>query len=106
MGGLIQSLGIDLTEAAGDNDTTDTATQSSGADLSSSVKLGSSEVLQDGDNNTENKKLSAAGNVAAGVSTFVVAYAVHKVFAPLRIGITLSVVPFVVRYYRRTWKRQ
>lgn len=37
--------------------------------------------------------------VATG-STFVVAYAVHKVFAPARISITLGSVPFVVRYIR------
>ncbi|XP_063228568.1 uncharacterized protein LOC134534226 [Bacillus rossius redtenbacheri] len=41
-----------------------------------------------------------AGQVAAGASTFVVAYAVHKVFAPVRIGITLACTPFIVRYLR------
>jgi hypothetical protein len=39
--------------------------------------------------------------LAAGASTFVVAYAVHKVFAPVRIGITLTATPFIVRYLRR-----
>ncbi|XP_015930205.1 protein FAM210B, mitochondrial [Parasteatoda tepidariorum] len=39
--------------------------------------------------------------VAAGGSTFVIAYAVHKLFAPVRIAITLSVAPFIVRYLRR-----
>jgi len=38
--------------------------------------------------------------VAAGATTFVMAYAVHKVFAPVRIGITLSSAPFIVRYLR------
>ena len=38
--------------------------------------------------------------VAAGASTFVIAYAVHKVFAPVRISITLTSVPFLVRYLR------
>ena len=38
--------------------------------------------------------------VAAGASTFVVAYAVHKVFAPVRIAITLTCTPFIVRYLR------
>lgn len=37
---------------------------------------------------------------AIGGSTFVVAYAVHKVFAPVRIAITLSTTPFLVRYLR------
>lgn len=39
-------------------------------------------------------------SVAAGASTFVVAYAVHKVFAPVRISITLTATPFIVRYLR------
>ncbi|CAL4197998.1 unnamed protein product [Meganyctiphanes norvegica] len=39
--------------------------------------------------------------VAAGVSTFVVAYAVHKCFAPLRIAATLTATPFIVRHLRR-----
>lgn len=40
-------------------------------------------------------------NVAAGASTFVVAYAVNKVLAPLRISITLTGTPFLVRYLRK-----
>ncbi|KAJ3601975.1 hypothetical protein NHX12_029736 [Muraenolepis orangiensis] len=40
--------------------------------------------------------------MAAGTSTFVLAYAVHKLFAPVRISITLVSVPLVVRYLRRT----
>ena len=39
--------------------------------------------------------------LAAGAGTFVVAYAVHKVFAPVRIGITLTATPFIVRYLRK-----
>ncbi|XP_050396694.1 uncharacterized protein LOC126815179 [Patella vulgata] len=39
--------------------------------------------------------------VVSGAGTFVVAYAVHKVFAPVRIGITLTSSPFIVRYLRR-----
>ncbi|XP_016320288.1 protein FAM210B-like isoform X1 [Sinocyclocheilus anshuiensis] len=40
--------------------------------------------------------------MAAGTSTFVLAYAVHKLFAPLRISITLVSVPLIVRHLRRT----
>lgn len=40
-------------------------------------------------------------DVAAGASTFVVAYAFHKIFAPVRISITLGATPFIVRYLRR-----
>ncbi|XP_004698123.1 protein FAM210B, mitochondrial [Echinops telfairi] len=39
--------------------------------------------------------------VATGTSTFVVAYAIHKLFAPVRISITLVSVPLIVRYFRK-----
>lgn len=39
--------------------------------------------------------------ITQGASTFVVAYAVHKVFAPVRVTITLTTIPFLVRYLRR-----
>uniref|UniRef100_A0A1B6G092 DUF1279 domain-containing protein n=1 Tax=Cuerna arida TaxID=1464854 RepID=A0A1B6G092_9HEMI len=45
--------------------------------------------------------LDPKSEIAAGASTFVVAYAVHKVFAPVRISITLGSTPFIVRYLRR-----
>lgn len=38
--------------------------------------------------------------LATGSTTFVMAYAVHKVFAPVRIATTLSCTPFIVRYLR------
>jgi len=40
-----------------------------------------------------------ADKIATG-STFVVAFAVHKIFAPARISITLGTTPFIVRYLR------
>ncbi|XP_028591077.2 protein FAM210B, mitochondrial [Podarcis muralis] len=39
--------------------------------------------------------------LAAGTSTFVLAYAIHKLFAPVRISITLVSVPLLVRYFRK-----
>ncbi|XP_053106160.1 protein FAM210B, mitochondrial [Hemicordylus capensis] len=39
--------------------------------------------------------------LATGTSTFVLAYAVHKLFAPVRISITLVSVPLLVRYFRK-----
>lgn len=42
-----------------------------------------------------------SSQIAVGGSTFVMAYAVHKLFAPARIAITLSAAPFIVRYLRR-----
>lgn len=40
--------------------------------------------------------------MAAGTSTFVLAYAVHKLFAPVRISATLVSVPLIVRHFRKT----
>ncbi|XP_069507223.1 protein FAM210B, mitochondrial [Ambystoma mexicanum] len=39
--------------------------------------------------------------MAAGTSTFVLAYAIHKLFAPVRMSITVVSVPFIVRYFRK-----
>lgn len=39
--------------------------------------------------------------IATGASTFVIAYAIHKVFAPVRISITLGSTPFIVRILRK-----
>ncbi|KAM4841671.1 protein FAM210B, mitochondrial isoform 2-T2 [Thomomys bottae] len=62
---------------------------SSGVDMSAILlKLGFKESL-------------VQSKMAAGTSTFVVAYAIHKLFAPVRISITLFSVPFIVRYFRR-----
>lgn len=38
---------------------------------------------------------------AENASTFVIAYAIHKIFAPLRISITLGSTPFIVRFLRK-----
>ncbi|XP_038225443.1 protein FAM210B, mitochondrial [Dermochelys coriacea] len=62
---------------------------SSGVDMTAVLlKLGFNEAL-------------VQSKVAAGTSTFVLAYAIHKVFAPVRISITLVSVPFLVRYFRK-----
>ena len=39
-------------------------------------------------------------SLAAGASTFVIAYAVHKSFVPVRMSITLTACPFIVKYLR------
>lgn len=41
------------------------------------------------------------GKIASGAGTFVAAYAIHKVFAPVRISITLAATPLIVAYLRR-----
>ncbi|KAG8519707.1 Protein FAM210B, mitochondrial [Galemys pyrenaicus] len=62
---------------------------SSGVDMSAILlKLGFKESL-------------VQSKVAAGTSTFVVAYAIHKLFAPVRISITLVSAPLIVRYFRK-----
>ncbi|XP_067410305.1 protein FAM210B, mitochondrial [Emydura macquarii macquarii] len=62
---------------------------SSGVDMTAVLlKLGFNEAL-------------VQSKVAAGTSTIVLAYAIHKVFAPVRISITLVSVPFLVRYFRK-----
>lgn len=63
---------------------------SSGIDMAAVLcKLGFSEAV-------------VRSQMAAGTSTFVLAYAIHKLFAPVRISITLVSVPFIVRYFRKT----
>ncbi|XP_061545091.1 protein FAM210B, mitochondrial [Phycodurus eques] len=63
---------------------------SSGIDMAAVLsKLGFSEAI-------------IRSKMAAGTSTFVLAYAVHKLFAPVRISITLVSVPLIVRHFRRT----
>ncbi|OWA53243.1 putative Protein FAM210B [Hypsibius exemplaris] len=42
----------------------------------------------------------AIGKFAGGASTFVVAYAIHKATAPLRIGLTLTATPLLVNFLR------
>lgn len=39
--------------------------------------------------------------LAENASTFVIAYAIHKIFAPVRISITLGATPFIVRFLRK-----
>jgi len=39
--------------------------------------------------------------IATGTGTFVIAYAVHKVFAPVRMATTLAATPLIARYLRR-----
>uniref|UniRef100_A0A4X2LRB2 Family with sequence similarity 210 member B n=2 Tax=Vombatus ursinus TaxID=29139 RepID=A0A4X2LRB2_VOMUR len=62
---------------------------SSGVDVSSFLfKLGFAESFH-------------SSKIVAGTSTFVMAYAIHKLFAPVRISITLFSLPLVVRYFRK-----
>ncbi|KRT82588.1 hypothetical protein AMK59_3745 [Oryctes borbonicus] len=40
-------------------------------------------------------------NLTGNAGTFVIAYAIHKIFVPVRIGITLTATPFIVRHLRK-----
>lgn len=63
---------------------------SSGVDMTAVLcKLGFSEAV-------------VRSKMAAGTSTFFLAYALHKLFAPVRISTTLVSVPLIVRYFRKT----
>ena len=39
-------------------------------------------------------------SLAAGASTFVIAYAIYKAVAPIRMSITIASCPFLVRFLR------
>ncbi|XP_062699810.1 protein FAM210B, mitochondrial, partial [Aedes albopictus] len=47
-----------------------------------------------------------ASKAGTGASTFVIAYAIHKVFAPVRISITLGATPFIVRVMRKRFGKK
>lgn len=61
---------------------------SSGLDVTSLIQKipGSSENLQ---------------SIMTNSSTFAISYAIHKIFAPVRISITLAATPFIVNYLRK-----
>jgi outer membrane receptor for monomeric catechols len=42
----------------------------------------------------------ASSSAGAGASTFMVAYFVHKLMAPIRISVTLTITPIIVRVLR------
>ena len=42
----------------------------------------------------------AASTAGAGASTFMVAYFVHKMMVPIRISVTLSITPIIVKILR------
>ena len=99
MTGVIQSLGISLGQVS-----------EGAADIPPLQEIPAEEILkQDFSITAAPEQATAADsdavNVntkrAAGAATFVVAYAVHKVFAPARIAVTLTATPFIVRHLRK-----
>ena len=91
MTGVIKALGINLRTAG------EVVTDAGACDVAANQL----ESLQNGDDLKTVEDADANTKRAAGAATFVVAYAVHKVFAPARIATTLTATPFIVRYLRR-----
>ncbi|KAK8374691.1 hypothetical protein O3P69_010534 [Scylla paramamosain] len=99
MSGVIQSLGISLGHVG-----------EGAADMPAPSKSPAVEILEQDSSSTtapkqttveEFDRIDVNTKRAAGAATFVVAYAVHKVFAPARIAVTLTATPFIVRYLRK-----
>jgi hypothetical protein len=45
--------------------------------------------------------ISQTSRLASGASTFVIAYACHKILLPVRLAITATGTPLIVRYLRQ-----
>lgn len=117
MTGLIKSLGINIgrvTEGAAAAVGSETSAYIATAPEEALGEVAATESLQRGDvaeavaaevagsaNSVEVSAVDLNTVRAAGAATFVVAYAVHKVFAPARIAITLTATPFIVRHLRK-----
>ncbi|XP_047480953.1 uncharacterized protein LOC125033470 [Penaeus chinensis] len=99
MTGFIKSLGINL----------DSVNTGASEVMDQSQQVGVTEAVNEsgeGDaSKVAEKKPESDSDIntarAAGAATFVVAYAVHKIFAPARIAITLTSTPFIVRHLRK-----
>lgn len=99
MTGIINTLGIKL------GSTSDSAASAASSGVTPGEVLAVDEQTSTADALevavVEDGNSDSATAVAAGVGTFVVAYAVHKCFAPLRIAATLTATPLIVRHLRR-----
>lgn len=100
MTGIIKSLGISLGQVGEGAPATPSLPEPSAAggleqDSGSSEATGPTTTADDSSTVEVNTRR------AAGAATFVVAYAVHKVFAPARIAVTLTATPFIVRHLRK-----
>lgn len=107
MTGIIKSLGINLGKLSEGASTVEVSGETVVGDTDSnkidtlSVVPESLDTMPDGDQGVEGNVNNVNTVRAAGAATFVVAYAVHKVFAPARIAITLTATPFIVRHLRK-----
>lgn len=99
MTGIIKSLGISLGQVGEGAPTTPSLTEPStvgGLEEDSSSSEATGPTTAD-----DTSAVEVNTRRAAGAATFVVAYAVHKVFAPARIAVTLTATPFIVRHLRK-----
>lgn len=98
MTGIIKSLGISLGQVG--EGAADTPSLEPSSVRSLEQDTGSSEATEPTTADDSNA-VDVSTRRAAGAATFVVAYAVHKVFAPARIAVTLTATPFIVRHLRK-----
>ena len=49
----------------------------------------------------EVKKQSKGGGLGGAMGTFAIAYAIHKLLMPLRIGATVALTPSIARWWQR-----
>lgn len=100
MTGFIKSLGINLDTAKTGVSEVMEPSQQVGGVTETVNESGEGDVSKVAENKPESDvDINTAR--AAGAATFVVAYAVHKIFAPARIAITLTATPFIVRHLRK-----
>jgi len=105
MSGLVERFNIDLTpkdenslELEPENSPNVTDPPHSQENSKISDEKRTVEVEESGD---PSKKVQSVGAQAAvGVSTFALAYAIHKFTAPVRIGFTITAAPVIVRFLR------
>lgn len=90
-------MGINL-KFDGDAAVTDASSQADLAEVPTSERV---EVEVGEEPQAVQDDIDITTKTVAGAATFIVAYAVHKVFAPVRIAITLTATPFIVRHLRK-----
>lgn len=99
MTGVIQSLGINLGQVGEGAPDLPALKETPPVDI---LEQDSSSTLPSGQTTAaDSDAIDVNTKRAAGAATFVVAYAVHKVFAPARIAVTLTATPFIVRHLRK-----
>jgi len=103
MSGIVERFDIDVTPKKDTSPELDPSTENSSAatNPSNSQDIStSSEEREEPDESSSTVAKSVGGKAAVGVSTFAIAYAIHKFTAPVRIGFTITTAPIIVRFLR------